>query len=148
MNDLRDWIDTIAGLATATGVVVAAWQLYFSKSQNITSFEDTLAAEYRALCQKLPIEALLCQPIDEHILEQHLREFFHYFTLTNDQIFMRKKGRVRYPTWSEWADGIAQNMAAPAFKAAWDQISERDGQSFSELRTFLSMGPSSDPKRW
>lgn len=56
---------TIANIATAVGVLLAAWQLWLSRKQSITTFEDSFSREYRELAAKLPTKALLGQPLSE-----------------------------------------------------------------------------------
>lgn len=49
----------VANLATAAAVVFAAWQIWLSKRQAATAFEDAMAREYRELAARLPTKALL-----------------------------------------------------------------------------------------
>jgi hypothetical protein len=53
-----DTLTTISSFATAIGVLIAAWQLWRTHRQSITTFEDSLACEYRELAATLPIKAL------------------------------------------------------------------------------------------
>lgn len=51
-------LSALASIATAGGVGVAAWQLFVTRQQAVTSFEDSLTSQYRALIERIPVEAL------------------------------------------------------------------------------------------
>lgn len=144
----RECIELFAGIATSIGVGVAAWQLWLSGAQERTSFEDSLAREYRELSHAIPVSAHLGKPLPDSEVNESLDEFFHYFTLSNDQVFLRVRGRIRKSTWFDWSSGIRSNMAKPAFANAWRQISEANPKSFVELRQFLEEDSLQDPKKW
>ena len=48
-----DEIQAIASVATAVGVLLAGWQLRVGKQQGLTSFEDSLASQYRDIIRRL-----------------------------------------------------------------------------------------------
>lgn len=77
----------IANLATAGAAVFAAVQLYLVKRQATTSFEDSLAKEYRDLCQQLPTMALLGSDLPEKEYQVGFDAMYHYFDLCNQQVF-------------------------------------------------------------
>lgn len=131
---LLDIIQASAAVATAVGVFIAGWQLGLSKRQAVTTFEDQLASQYRDIARRLPVEALLGETLDEASYREALPEFYHYFDLSNEQACLRSQKRIRKRTWSEWRDGIKQNVNRPAFARAWDEISCRAPESFNDLR--------------
>ena len=47
-------INTAASVTMAAGVLIAAIQLWLTKRQALTDFEDTLAREYRSIATELP----------------------------------------------------------------------------------------------
>ncbi len=94
-------IDLVASVATAIGVVVAAWQLALSQGQARTAFEDSLNMQYREISRRLPIRALLGDPLDATEQESALADFYHYFDLSNEQAFLRRQGRIRKQTWED-----------------------------------------------
>ena len=53
----NEWAGTIASVATAIGVLIAAWQLWEARRQGRTEFEDGLAREYREIAQRIPVDA-------------------------------------------------------------------------------------------
>lgn len=55
----------IASFATAAGVIFAACQLWQSRSQGVTTFEDSFDKEYRDLSRCILTRALLGENISE-----------------------------------------------------------------------------------
>jgi hypothetical protein len=109
-------IGVIASVATAVGVFLAFRQLRLTKQQAITSFEDTISREYRELTTSIPTKALLGKELSDTEHEKALDGFYHYIDLSNEQIFLRQRGRVSLETWEFWRDGIKSNLCRPAFK--------------------------------
>jgi len=131
---MSDTLSTISSIATAVAVIVAAWQLWLAHRQSVTTFEDSLAREYREIAASLPTKALLGEELSEEEYKEHFDEFYHYFDLCNEQAFLHQRGRIRRSTWKFWHDGMASNLKRPAFKRAWNEICERSNSDFSELR--------------
>jgi hypothetical protein len=126
----------ISSLAAAIGVLVAAWQLWHARRQSVTTFEDSLAREYRELAAKLPTKAFFDEDLTEEEYRKHLDHFYRYFDLSNEQAFLHQCGRVRSCTWQFWHDGIASNLKRPAFKYAWSDVCLRCSD-FTELRALF-----------
>lgn len=142
-------LSDLASLATALAVVVGVIEIYRARMQSVTEFEDSLAAEYRALANAMPIQAFLGQKIDFDLDDcKALDEFYHYFDLCNNQIFLRQIGRVQRKTWLYWRDGIKSNMERPAFAEAWARIEPSTGKDFEELKKLIRMKYDEDPKDW
>lgn len=129
-----EWLSAIASIATAFGVVVAAWQLWLAHRQSVTVFEDSLAREYRELAGRIPTKAFLGEALSEAEHGEHFDEFYHYLDLCNEQVFLHQRGRITAHTWTYWRDGIASNLRRPAFKRAWREIAAQSNADFSELR--------------
>lgn len=139
-----DWLNTlnaVAQLATAIAVFVAGYQILQTKRQAKTEFEDNLSKEYREIALTLPLEALLGEKLEGDEIKKYLANFYRYFDFTNYQIFLNDKKRINARTWAEWENGIKSNLNKPAFRDAWEQISERMNKSivvdFDEIRRFL-----------
>lgn len=130
---MGDPLISIPAVTTAVGVLVAAWQLFRAHRQAVTAFEDSLAREYRELAAELPIEAFLGRNLTDQQYRQSSDKFYHYFDLSNEQVFLYQRKRVRASTWTFWKDGIGSNLRRPAFKRAWREVCERCSD-FSELR--------------
>ncbi len=105
--------------------------------QNVTSFEDSFAREYRELAATLPTKALMGKELSEEEHNAHLDEFYHYFDLCNEQEFLHQRGRISRNTWKFWHDGIASNLQRPAFRRAWNEICTQTKSDFSELRAIF-----------
>jgi hypothetical protein len=144
MNTLSE----LSNAATAIGVGIAAFQIWQGSRQALTTFEDSFAKEYRDLAATLPAEALLGAELTIAEREKYFDEFYHYFDLSNEQIFLRQNRRVRRQTWIFWRDGIRSNFERPAFKHAWEKIDKRAPNDFSELRRLLRTEFKEDPINW
>lgn len=154
-NDLWDMalptvnsLEAVASVATAVGVGFAAYQLWLTHRLAVTAFEDALAKEYRELAATLPTKALLDQVLTTEELSEALDEFYHYFDLSNGEIFLRQIGRVSKKTWGFWSDGIRSHFRRPAFQQAWQFISSRTPKDFAELRRALREDFQEDPRSW
>lgn len=130
-------IQSIASVATAIGVGIAAWQLSVSKRQAQSQFEDSFVEQYRRIAAELPLPALLGQPISDSDLQSSLRTFYNYFDLSNEQAFLAARRRLRCETWSNWREGIEQHMNRPAFGQAWEHLEPYLDGSFDDLRLLL-----------
>ncbi len=57
---MTSFLSELANIATAGAVIFAAWQIWLSKKQAVTAFEDSLVKEYRDLVSKLPTNKFVC----------------------------------------------------------------------------------------
>lgn len=126
-------LTALSNVATATAVIVAAWQLLLTQRQSVTTFEDSLAKEYRDIAATLPVKALLGELLSESEVVVNFDKFYRYFDLCNQQVFLRESGRVSDKTWKFWVDGIGSNLKRPAFASAWSQVAARCNGDSSEL---------------
>jgi len=143
-----DWIAAGSSVFTALGVGFAGIQLMAAQTQARTDFEDALSRDYRDTIRSLPIEALLGETLTEELMDRHLADFYRYIDLSNEQVFLRKEGRIRTKTWKNWSDGIKDNLKKPAFAHAWRSIKLRAKDSFEELRRLERSEYRADPKEW
>lgn len=130
-------LSALANVATAAAVIVAAWQLSLSQRQSVTTFEDSLAKEYRDIAATLPVKALLGECLSDSELNDKFDEFYRYFDLCNQQVFLHQSGRVSSKTWQFWREGLVSNFKRPAFERAWQEIAARSNGDFSELRSLF-----------
>lgn len=137
IKELYEWISTFASIATAIGVGIAAWQLAITKRQAQSTFEDEFAKQYRAISTELPLKALLGKPLSDAELTEHLRPFYNYFDLSNEQAFLAVQGRLRAETWRNWREGIEQHLKRPAFVQAWQRLEPDLDGSFDDLKELL-----------
>jgi hypothetical protein len=147
MTTSFDWT-ALGSIATASAVLVAAWQLYRGTSQARTNFEDDLSSEYRDLARSIPVKVHFGEELAPEEFEQAFPRLYQYIDLTNEQIFLRMNGRISKATWFNWRDGIRSNLARPAFAKAWTRVKAGSTGSFSELRRLEASGFSNDPRRW
>ncbi len=131
-----------ASVATSVGVIIATYQLVQAKRQARSDFEDGLTQQYRGITAELPLQALLGERLTDQALLEHLRTFYTYFDLCNEQAFLSRKKRIRPDTWVEWREGISQHMARPAFQQAWQHLLPSLGGSFDDFRAVLADTPS------
>ena len=144
-------VTVVAYAATAVGVLFTAVQLFFTRRQGRTAFEDQLNDQYRKIMQKIPLDARLRVKAVEpaSTSTSNVAKHFHrYFDLCNEQVFLRKQGRISTATWELWRDGIKSNMGRDAFRTAWDAIllliDDKDGD-FQELRGLVKSEFTTDP---
>jgi len=145
MNEI---LKSLPSVGTAIGVFIAAWQLWRTKQQAVTSFEDRLTREYRKLAQEIPMDALLGKELPDKIFEKVREQIYNYIDLSNEQIFLRKQGRIRKATWKDWCDGIKSNLSQPVLARVWAEIKEAVPESFQELRQLESGNFQYDPRYW
>jgi hypothetical protein len=141
-------IPLVANVATAIGVCVALFQQVRAKRHSIVQFEDSLTREFRAIIGRLPVGALLGEDVATTIVEDHLRTFYLYFDLTNEQVFLRHRERVSEATWRTWQHGIHELMKLPAFAKAWKEIGSRAATRFQGFRRLEEKAFDWDPLTW
>ncbi len=142
-----EWVSAMASVVAACGVFLAFWQLRMSKNIAQLEFEDSLAREYRELAANIPTKALLGVELSENEFQKSFDEFYRYIDLTNEQISLRQRGRIKIETWENWLSGIKSNLELAPFKRAWDEI-KNSSKSFQELRRLEKENFDSDPMSW
>ncbi|MFC1839812.1 hypothetical protein ACFL1N_09540 [Thermodesulfobacteriota bacterium] len=146
---MSELIKTLALLATTVGglgVLFAGWQLWQTKRQAVTSFEDQVAKEYRELIREIPVSALLGKEVSEEKYNEVREYIYNYIDLSNEQVFLRQVGRVTKSTWEYWQDGIKSNLSRPIFNRVWVEVKESVQESFQELRSLEQHNFDCDPK--
>src|SRR5690606_5141290 len=114
-NITPDWISALASVVAAFGVFLAYSQLKTSKNIAQLAFEDGLAKEYRDLASNIPTKALLGKELSEEEFQKSFDEFYRYIDLTNEQISLRQRNRVKKEAWRNWLSGIKSNLERPSF---------------------------------
>lgn len=145
---LPEWISAIGALAAVIGVGFVWKQIKLTKEIAQLNFEDGLAKEYRELASRIPTQALLGVGLSPKEYQETFDELFRYVDLSNEQINLRSRGRIREETWTQWSQGIKFNMKLPVFHRAWMEIHSAVPGQFSELKKLLSQDFSDDPKQW
>lgn len=141
----------LGSAATAAAVVYTKRQLKAGHDQARTAFEDNLEREYRQIAADIPVRALLGAKLASPLSDEVLRVFYRYIDLTNQQVFLRRQGRITSETWHNWCEGIAHHFGRPAFRDAWEQIRDKateDFEDFSELHRLQQSDFKDDPADW
>ena len=146
MTGTLDIIQAAASIATALGILAAGWQLYLTKRQAVTQFEDKLTSQYREVAGRIPLVALLGEELDDAEYAAALPDFYHYFDLSNEQAFLRLQRRITGRTWANWQEGIQQNLSRPSFARAWTEVCTRAPDSFTELRRLMPPSEGRSPR--
>lgn len=137
VDEIKKWVEILAAVATAIGFPVAATQLWLSKRQDQARFEDSLTSQYREISSRIPLAALLGEPLPSAVLNEHLRVFYEYFDLCNEQAFLAEGGKLRKETWTNWREGMAQHLGRKGFQQAWIALAPSLDGSFDHLRPLL-----------
>ncbi|WP_251331203.1 hypothetical protein [Haloplanus pelagicus] len=140
-------IEIIVDIVTPLSLVALVYQLWQRKKQFTTEFEDNFTDQYRDVAIEIPVDALL-DDSDGDGYRGDLKQYYRYVDLTNEQIFLRKEGRISKSTWENWRKGIESHLDRDDFRRAWQEIRSRDPDSFKELQKFENKEFPDDPRRW
>lgn len=137
-----------ASVATAIGVAFVGFQLKLTKKQGQAEFEDRLDQQYREISMALPVDVLIGKDMDDGEAKGiQIRELvYNYLDLSNEQVYLRAKGRISNHTWASWCSGIKAHMEKKAFRVVFDEVKENAG--FSYLERLVEDEFSSDPSDW
>jgi hypothetical protein len=138
----------LAPYGTLFGVAVALCQFRKNNKQQVTNFEDSLTKEYREIVRRIPYKALIGVELCQKEQADAYNEIYNYMDLCNEQIFLRKSGRVRRATWLNWQEGMKVNFDLAAFRDASAEIYSELKDNFKELNRVQSAGYDTDPKKW
>jgi hypothetical protein len=133
--DLNSTVQTLAGLATAIGVGIAAYQLRQGSEQRRATFEQCLIARYEEIQSRIDLKYLIdgapYDPADEALR----RAMYDYFELCEEERYYVDAGRATRGTWEdEWWPGIKTNFTRAAFTEAWLEISPKASNQFMSIR--------------
>jgi hypothetical protein len=159
-------LEDIAWVATAVGVLVAAFSVRAANSQRRRQFETIYVQRYWALMDQLSLDALKgCDPESFHskgpstvdegldISQNDERIVRSYLRLCEDELELRREGWISYETWAIWQVGIAAQLRRWPFKLLWRDVNQQTGRDrpdqavpkeFELLREFMDEG-NNDP---
>lgn len=126
---------SIASVVTALAVVFAVGQLRVARQQSHREFENLYVQRYWSLLDRFSEAAVLDDDLsawdrgDKAIA-------LNYMRLCEDQLDMRRLGRITNSSWSFWAPAIRQAMSEPAYH----DLRNAYPNQFHSLRDFLSTG--------
>jgi hypothetical protein len=149
VDEVFSGLTAVGALATAVAVYLGMRQVRATEREIVennrraqTSFEDDLSREYRGIVADLPVDAFYADARGRVLSDGDLRAFYRYFDLSNEQLFLASLGRVSEATAREWRDGIAGNVALPAFETAWRALATHlPANYFLHLRPLMTALP-------
>jgi hypothetical protein len=138
-------IGDIASVATAFGVLVAAWALLQARRLRLRHFEDMFVARYWKLMDGLSLTVLRGEA-NNPVCDRDERAIRAYFQLCEDELELRAHGWITDATWGIWANGIRLQMRQWPFEDLWRTVTESESGRgrFEYLRAFMA-DPSTDP---
>ncbi|GHA16313.1 hypothetical protein GCM10008090_27650 [Arenicella chitinivorans] len=142
-----DW-NSLVSVATAVGVLIAAFQLRTSSKIAQSEFEDSIDQQYRALARGIPVDALIGKSVSNDKKEMTRELIYNYLDLCNEQIFLRRKKRIRKDTWVDWCAGIESNLAKLEFEEVWSEVKKEAPQTFTFLERLEKDRFKGDPTKW
>lgn len=142
-----DWA-SIASIATAVAVFIAAFELRESQKIAQTQFEDSLDQQYRELAKGIPVDALIGKTVSEDKKEPTRELIYNYLDLCNEQIFLRKKKRIREDTWLDWCSGIKSHLQKVEFQTVWREVKAESPGTFTFLEKLEQTDFNGDPTKW
>jgi len=140
--------ENLSSIATAVGVVIAAWQIWESRQLSAAIFEDSFDQQYRQLSYGIPVDALIGKTLVETEEKKARESVYNYLDLCNEQIFQRHKKRISPDRWNEWKNGIKQNLDRPFFKKVWTEVKEEAEGSFTYMERLEEEQYKNDPAKW
>ena len=140
-SELRDWIVLIVQMATLLAIVVAAWQLTYHSRQMHRDLESLYVQRNWAIMDRRSLKWLANgKPTSDDYLV--LRA---YLQLCEDEIDLRRRGRVTDSTWAFWAQAISEQCSAEPYATA---LAAAPDEEYPSLR--LHLGGKTDPlsRKW
>lgn len=124
-------VDSIAGVATSIGVVVAAVELGLARRNAKAQFEMTFATRYQAISDELGLDIVLNADDTVDLDDRRLEVFYRYFELCEEECYYRERGRITRATWCAWWEGMALHLVNPAFANALEILQRRAGSALA-----------------
>jgi len=142
------YLNLIVSLATMFGVLIAAIQLRASSKIAQAQFEDSIDQQYRDLARGIPVDALIGKSVLDSQKDMTRELIYNYLDLSNEQIFLRKKKRVKKDTWADWCAGMEANLSKPEFEKVWLEIKTHSPKTFTFLEKLENDSFKGDPAKW
>ncbi len=142
-----DWT-SIASIATAIGIFLAVFELRGNWKLSQSQFEDSLDQQYRELAKGIPVDALIGKTVTTEKKEITRELIYNYFDLSNEQVFLRKRRRIRKDTWLDWCAGIQAHLQKVEFQNVWQEMKTESPQTFTFLEKLEETNFEGDPAQW
>lgn len=127
---------------TALAIIFAAWQLLFHSRQMHRELENLYVQRYWEL---------MSERSDSFVVSQvptaaDARVIHSYLQLCEDELELRRLGRVTDSTWAFWDEAIRAQASAAGYRDRLDGYPD----PWPRLRELLSSAPGHDPlhERW
>jgi hypothetical protein len=134
-------INFISGIATSLGVILILLQLGQTSKIEKTRFENEMVMRYIRIINLITFEIMYLDESEKYFDEEvkrKLDEFYKYFDLTNQELYLITNDEIRKKTAEEWIKGIKELMGLASFSKAWELIVKKTGEgSFSYFCKFL-----------
>ncbi|WP_426516749.1 hypothetical protein ACPPVQ_18785 [Diaminobutyricibacter sp. McL0618] len=124
---------SLASVVTALAVVFAVGQLRVARQQSHRDFENLYVRRYWDLLDQFSDQATLDKDLSSWGSDD-LTIALNYIRLCEDEVDMRRLGRITNSTWAFWGPAISQAMTEPAYVA----LRIAHPAQFASLREFLS----------
>lgn len=131
-------LSVVVQTITAVAILFAGWQLLFHSRAMHRELEMAYVSRYWQLMDDRSPSFVLTREAgegDEVVI-------FRYLQLCEDEIELRKLGRVTDATWKFWAKSMHQQASVRSYHAVLDQT---PSDEFVFLRKLLKDGPEHDP---
>jgi hypothetical protein len=127
---------------TAAAIIFAAGQLFFHGRQTHREFEHLYVARYWALMDRLS----LAFAIEGQVCKEDKPVVRGYLQLCEDEIDLRRLGRITDNTWKYWSQASLDQASESAYT---NELAELNESHYPLLRTLIGSG-GADPlkRRW
>lgn len=129
-------------------VGVGVWEIRQGSNIAQAQFEDSLDKQYRDLARHIPVDALIGKPVREDQWSEARELIYNYLDLCNEQVFLRKRNKVRMDTWEDWRAGMQSHLSKQAFKKVWEEVKAEAPGTFSFLERLEEQNFIGDPVAW
>ena len=136
-----NWTDiasVILGALTFLAIGVAAIQLIFHSRQMHREFESLYISRYWELMDRRSTSFA----VDRVPTEADRPVMRAYLQLSEDEIDIRKLGRVTDNTWKFWSTAILDQCAAPGYR---DELAAAPAEEYPNVRTLTETQGRVDP---
>lgn len=139
------------------GLGLTFYQLKQYEKGQKTALENDLNQEYRKIWREVDSQLLMDPEYGREggnpLSENERDAIYSYVDLTNQQIFLRKRGRITNSRWKDWEAGMETMIKHPPIGETWEDIKKETnsehGRDFDELRELESPKDfDTDPYYW
>lgn len=139
--ELNTIFNAITALATFGGFIVVIYQLRQNSKLEQSKFEYDITKRFIDITNELKFDTIYLSKEKDSDFGKHIKnklhEFYQYFDLTNQEIYLKNKNKITDETWDEWEEGIIYLLKRDSFMYAWELIDKTVTEAtFNELREY------------